>query len=113
MADSLTPDQRALRSRLGAYESWARTGDPAARTAPARAASPASLDRWEREVDPDGTLDPAERHRRAEAARSAYFTRLSFKSSRSRAKATAARRRAAQLDAEAEATDDELGGGAA
>jgi hypothetical protein len=50
------------------------TPDRAARTAPARAAF---LARFEREVDPDGTLDPAERERRATEARTAHFARLS------------------------------------
>jgi hypothetical protein len=40
------------------------------------------------EVDPDGKLSEAERLRRAEHAKSAYFTRLSL------ASATARRRRA-------------------
>jgi len=36
------------------------------------------LARFEAEVDPDGTLPPEERRRRAEHARSAYFTRLAL-----------------------------------
>jgi len=44
-------------------------------TANARAAF---LARFEAEVDPDGTLSPEERRRRAEHARSAYFTRLAL-----------------------------------
>lgn len=55
--------------------------DPAAHTAPARAAF---MDRFEREVDPDGTLDPAARARRAEHARKAYFTRLALQSAKAR-----------------------------
>lgn len=51
-------------------------------TAKARAAF---LDRFEREVDPRGELPIAERARRAEHARKAYFTELALKSSRSRA----------------------------
>lgn len=43
--------------------------------------------KFEREVDPDGILTPAERTRRAESARKAYFARLALKS------ATARRRR--------------------
>jgi hypothetical protein len=39
---------------------------------------------FEREVDPEGLLPPAERTRRAEAARRAYFTGLALKSSRAR-----------------------------
>ncbi|MCB1006990.1 MAG: hypothetical protein KDB35_22595 [Acidimicrobiales bacterium] len=50
-------------------------------TAKARSAF---LDRFEREVDPDGVLAPAERARRAHHARKAYFTRLAFKSAQAR-----------------------------
>lgn len=78
---SLTPGERSLRARLASYESWKVTGDPAARTAPARSAF---LSRFDREVDPEGTLPDAERHRRADAARKAYFTRLAYASSRAR-----------------------------
>ena len=42
----------------------------------------AFLDRFEKQVDPDGELLPAERARRAEHARKAYFARLAFKSAR-------------------------------
>jgi hypothetical protein len=50
-------------------------------TANARAAF---LDRFEREVDPDGVLPAAERARRAAAARKAYFVRLAAKSAEAR-----------------------------
>jgi hypothetical protein len=106
MTAPLTPEQRALRSRVGAYASWANTADPAARTAPARKAS---MERFERQVDPHNELPDAERARRADAARKAYFTRLALRSARSRAKAVAARHQAVELDAEAEAADAELG----
>jgi hypothetical protein len=75
---------RSLIARLAAHESWARTPDPAARTAPARRAL---LDRFEREVDPDGVLAPAERARRAGHARKAYFSRLALQSAKARRKA--------------------------
>lgn len=78
-----SPQQRALRARLASHTSWANTTDPSARTAPARKAA---LDRFEREVDPDGTLPPAERTRRAEHARKAYFTRLALASAKARRK---------------------------
>ena len=44
------------------------------------------LSRFEREVDPNGTLSPTERQRRAEAARKAHFARLALKSAQKRAK---------------------------
>lgn len=86
MAEPITPAQRSLRARLAAHTLHAQIVDPAAHTAPARRAF---LDRFEREVDPDGTLPPAERARRAEHARKAYFTRLALASARARAKGAA------------------------
>jgi hypothetical protein len=53
---------RSLIARLAAHESWAKTADASARTAPARRAM---LGRFEHQVDPDGVLSPAERARRA------------------------------------------------
>lgn len=97
-----SPEHRALRARMAAHASWASTPDRTARTAPARAAA---LERFEREVDPDGTLPPAERARRAEHARKAYFLRLAMKS------ADARRRKAEARTLRALA--DELDGGAA
>ena len=51
--------------------------DPHEMTAAARAASDG---RFERLVDPDGTLPPSERHRRAEAARGAHFASMLLRS---------------------------------
>lgn len=70
----------ALRGRIGAYTLHA-THDPRETTKPARAAF---LARFEREVDPDGKLPPAERLRRAGYARKAYFTRLALRSAQAR-----------------------------
>lgn len=77
----LTPSQRALRARLAAHASWAKTEDREART---RAGSAAFMARFEREVDPDHALDPAERLRRAKSAKAAYFQRLALSSSKAR-----------------------------
>lgn len=77
----LTPDQRILRARIAAHEKWAGTEDRSAATAAARKAA---LDRFERQVDPEGVLSPAERATRAEHARKAYFTRLAFASAKAR-----------------------------
>jgi hypothetical protein len=76
MADK-NPD-RVLAGRLGALTVHAagRTN-----TSPARASFMA---RFEREVDPEGALPAVERARRAEYARTAYFTRLAIRSRRSR-----------------------------
>lgn len=84
---SRSPQERALAARIASHASWAQTKDASARTAPARTAA---LARFEREVDPDGTLPPAERARRAEHARKAYFLRLALKSAQARRKGGAA-----------------------
>ena len=49
-----------------------------------RAGRVAFLDRFEREVDPDGVLDITERQRRAEHAKKAHFARLALASARAR-----------------------------
>jgi hypothetical protein len=77
----MTSAERIMRARLAAHVQWSKTSDPTARTAAARRAF---LDRFEREVDPEGTLPPEERHRRAEHARRAHFTRLALASARAR-----------------------------
>jgi hypothetical protein len=70
----MSPGERALRARLAAHLLHA-TRDPRQTTANGRAAF---LARFEQQVDPARVLDPAERRRRAEHARRAYFTRLSL-----------------------------------
>jgi hypothetical protein len=77
----LNASERKLRATKAVEQSWANTPDPAARTAPARAAN---LARFEREVDPEGKLDPADRARRAEHARRAWYAGLALKSARAR-----------------------------
>lgn len=67
-------------ARAAAFRCHAKV-DAKAHTANARAAF---LNRFEREVDPDGVLSPAERARRASYARRAYFLDLAAKSARSR-----------------------------
>jgi hypothetical protein len=76
-----TRAEREFWGRVGALESWSRTIDPAARTAAGREAS---VKRFERQVDPDGVLDPAERARRAQQAMRAYMMRLAAKSAAAR-----------------------------
>jgi hypothetical protein len=78
---TFTPQDSRLRAKIAAHARWARTSDPAAATAPARAAFDA---RFAREVDPDGTLPADERTRRADAARKAYFARLAYRSAKAR-----------------------------
>jgi hypothetical protein len=81
---------RSLAGQIGAHESWARTTDRTARTAPARAAFEARFPN--------------------ENARKAYFLRLALKSAKARRnRPTAAELR--QVAAEAIAAADELEGG--
>jgi hypothetical protein len=49
-----------------------------------QAARDSFMARFERQVDPDNVLPPAERQRRAEAAKKAYFLKLALKSARAR-----------------------------
>ncbi|MEH1013064.1 hypothetical protein V6U90_08125 [Micromonospora sp. CPCC 206060] len=81
------PSDAAQIAKLAAHLKWAKCDD---RTTATAAARKAFLDRFEREVDPDGTLDPADRATRAAHAKSAYYARLALKSAQARrAKATA------------------------
>jgi hypothetical protein len=72
----LSPTERSLRGRLGAFRLHA-THSPFETTVAARAAF---RSRFEEEVDPDHVLSEGERARRAEAARKAFYTRLALKS---------------------------------
>lgn len=75
---TLTPEQRSLRARIGAYALHAQGGTST------RAGTAAFLSRFELEVDPNGALAPDERARRAGLARKAYFAKLALASSRAR-----------------------------
>lgn len=89
--------ERRLSARIAAHESWAHTPDRSARTAPARAAL---MGKFETEADPDGTLSPAERARRAEHLRKAYFARLALKSARARRRIKESAAELAEAEAE-------------
>ncbi|MFD7157547.1 hypothetical protein ACFV9C_23315 [Kribbella sp. NPDC059898] len=93
-----TPEERSLVARIAAAERWGRTPDRVAATIPARAGLRA---KFIREVDPDGTLDPAEVERRADQLMRAHMLRMSLK-------AKAARRKARELTEVAEAAEAEL-----
>jgi hypothetical protein len=86
---------------MAAHLLHAQISDPAEHTAPARAAF---LSRFEREVDPEGILDPKERARRAEHVKKAYFIKLALASR----KARAAKRRA-NADRRSDAGNDDGG----
>ncbi len=70
----------SLRGRIGAHVLHSRR-DPRLTTAAAREAF---LNRFEREVDPEGILTPEERARRAHHLRKAYFARLALRSAQAR-----------------------------
>lgn len=78
----LDPERASLLGRIGAHRLHA-THDSRELTAKARATF---LSRFEREVDPDGTLAPEERRRRAEHAKKAHFAALALKSADARRK---------------------------
>ena len=73
--------ERSMRASAAAHTLHAGVADPAAHTAPARKAF---LDRFEKLADPDGLLTPADRARRAEHLRKAYFQRLALASAKAR-----------------------------
>ena len=65
----LTAEERSQRARLAAQVRWSRQ-DPVVGTEPARRAF---VERFVDEVDPERTLPEAERARRAESARKAFY----------------------------------------
>lgn len=86
----MTDSERRLRSQIAAHESWARTENRAARTAPARAARDAKFLK-------QAAGDPI----RAAHLRKAYFARLALKSAQ-------ARRKVKDLTTVADAAEAEL-----
>lgn len=80
------PSIHQLNGRIGAFTSWANTVDRSARTAPARKASPASLDYWLERLDPERFADASDDARiaAAEAARAAHFAAMAKRSADAR-----------------------------
>jgi hypothetical protein len=74
----VTPAERTLRARLAAHTLHAQGGT---NMGPARREF---LAKFERQVDPQLELDPAERQRRAEHAFRAHMARLSLKAAKAR-----------------------------
>lgn len=66
-----------MAGQIGALTRWAHESDPHAALAPAREGFKS---KFEREVDPDGLLDPRVRAVRADRARRAHMKRLALKS---------------------------------
>ncbi|TAK32661.1 MAG: hypothetical protein EPO21_14865 [Chloroflexota bacterium] len=93
----LSPGERTLRSRIGAYRLHA-THDAKHTTAKARQAF---LDRFLDEVDPSHVLPEPERLRRAEYAKKAYFTKLALASAKTRRKGKATKEAAVEVGEDA------------
>lgn len=70
-----SPARRRLAGQIGAFSLHSKY-DSKELTANARKAFQS---KFERQVDPDGILEPQERARRADALRSAHYKRLSLK----------------------------------
>jgi hypothetical protein len=84
---------QALYGRLGGLTA-AASGPTRERTSKARAAFNES---WIRKVDPNGTLEPAERARRAEAARRQHYVRMVIVREEKRLATTRRRTRTVEL----------------
>jgi hypothetical protein len=81
---------KSLPHQIAANTKWAQRDPKAPDEAPALAR--AGLERkFVDEVDPDRTLPEAERNRRAECARKAYYQRLALASAKARRARKAAR----------------------
>jgi hypothetical protein len=78
--ESLTPSERVMRSRMAAYLMHARYDSRQTTAASHRT----FMTRFVDQVDPEHKLPEPERRRRAEAAKSAYFTRLAYLSAKKR-----------------------------
>lgn len=79
---SLTRAEASARGRIGAHVRWSREGDRVGATAAARRTF---LESFERQVDPNGELDPSERSIRAEHAHKAHMQRMALASVKARA----------------------------
>ncbi len=80
----MTPAQRAMRAKLGAHTSWAKTENRTERTAPGRAAADARFERDVRAEFPN--LPDEEVYKLAANARAAHYLRMQLNSAASRAK---------------------------
>ena len=87
MGDKMSHGERVLLGRIGAYTAQSRHSAYEM----TKAARKGFENKFEREGDPEGLLEPQERARRAELARKAYFARLSLLSAQARRKKSARR----------------------
>ena len=72
-----------LGAQIAAHDSWARTVNRSARTAPARRAM---MERFEKLVDPNGEFPENVRQQMAESARKAHYRRMALKSAKVRSR---------------------------
>jgi hypothetical protein len=79
----LTPVERSTRASIAALTRWSRQ-DTRLGTQPAQ--QEANYGRFEREVDPDGELEPEERARRVRRLRRAHMRKLALLSAQARRK---------------------------
>ena len=77
---SLSPSERSLRAQIAANTRWANTD----RRQASEDARRKRLTHFENVVDPDGTMDPDERAKRAANAMRAEMQRLALKSAKVR-----------------------------
>lgn len=77
---NLTPAERRLRAQIAANARWANTD----RAEASRRARETLIARFERQVDPDGTLRPDERARRADNAMRADMQRKALAAAKAR-----------------------------
>lgn len=76
----MTPEQRTLRARMGAYAMHSRNDSKVI----ARKANKTFIDSFEKRVDPNFELPVEERQRRAAAAYRLHMLRMAFRSVQAR-----------------------------
>ena len=89
----LTRSERSARGKLAINTRWAKTRDRTAATAKMRQVF---QDRFEKQVDPEGTLDPEVRAKLAQNARQAFYQSMALKSAKARRLRKEAREAAAR-----------------
>ena len=94
------PSERAMIARIAANARWAQTTDRTKATEPARRGL---LEKFAHQVDPDGTLDPIERYRRAQNLVNQHMAKMALRSAQARRKA-GTRRKPEAVDSAALAT---------
>jgi hypothetical protein len=95
-----TYEMNALLGSIGGLTKAARQNaeQRAADTAAARANGPGALEYWERKVDPDGVMSPADRAKCAGAAKREHFARLALASAKARRQKTKSAEQALAAD---------------